>query len=279
MVFRIFLFHLSGGYDSVEDIAWESLPSKFIIKANHGSNANYYELCSDKNSFDIESAKMKMGKGETGKARTYIDNSMKIVMCLSFAMFFGIAAVAEVFSPVFWGDEFAECAILISFLSVITPIKAFANVLRTQYLIPNKIDRGYVVSVCCGAVVNLILNLLFIPRLKSLGAVIGTIGAEISVCIVVALYSWKELPIAKYIKAGLIYIPFGIAMYIPVYLIGKYNGTNIITLAVQIIVGVLIYGTLCLTYFFYKKVNPFYDYILGLIKRMKKISRALRNAI
>lgn len=209
-------------------------------------------------------------KGETDKAHKYIENSMKLVMCLSFALSFGIAAVAEVFSPIFWGNEFTKCDILIKFLSIIVPIKAFANVLRTQYLIPNKIDRGHVISVCCGAIVNVILNILLIPHLRSLGATIGTIAAEFSVCIVVAVYSHRELPLAKYIKNGLIYILFGVVMYIPVNLIGRCFETNLITLIVQIVTGTCLYGTLCLAYFLYNKVNPFYSSIIAIFNGIRK---------
>ena len=53
---------IGSGYKNVDDIDWKSLPNKFIIKANHGSNANFYEICSDKASFDIEKAKSKMQK-------------------------------------------------------------------------------------------------------------------------------------------------------------------------------------------------------------------------
>ena len=46
---------LIGVYDSVDEIHWEALPEKFVLKCNHGSGWNI--VCTDKTTFDIESAK------------------------------------------------------------------------------------------------------------------------------------------------------------------------------------------------------------------------------
>lgn len=49
-----------GIYDRVEDIEWEKLPNKFVIKCNHGSGFNI--ICKDKQQLDIESCKRKLNK-------------------------------------------------------------------------------------------------------------------------------------------------------------------------------------------------------------------------
>ena len=54
------LIDLLGAWDNVEDIDWQSLPNKFAIKCNHGSGYNI--ICTDKSTFDIESAKNKLKK-------------------------------------------------------------------------------------------------------------------------------------------------------------------------------------------------------------------------
>ncbi|MGX6971060.1 ATP-grasp fold amidoligase family protein [Vagococcus bubulae] len=45
-------------YDDVDEIEWEKLPEKFVIKMNHGSGFNL--ICSDINNFDIGYAKEKL---------------------------------------------------------------------------------------------------------------------------------------------------------------------------------------------------------------------------
>lgn len=51
--------------------------------------------------------------------------------------------------------------------------------IRTQYLIPYKEDKIFVVSLFLGAAVNLVVNIILIPYMAARGAVIGTIFAEI----------------------------------------------------------------------------------------------------
>ena len=46
--------------DSADDIPWETLPDKFVIKCNHGCAYNI--ICSDKSTFDIDLAKKKIKK-------------------------------------------------------------------------------------------------------------------------------------------------------------------------------------------------------------------------
>lgn len=45
-------------WDSVDDIDWGALPTKFVLKCNHGSGGNI--ICQDKSKLDIEDAKRKL---------------------------------------------------------------------------------------------------------------------------------------------------------------------------------------------------------------------------
>lgn len=54
------LVPLIGHWDKPEDIDWDKLPDKFVLKYNHGCAYNI--LCNDKNTFDKEDAIKKMRK-------------------------------------------------------------------------------------------------------------------------------------------------------------------------------------------------------------------------
>src|SRR5690606_20869532 len=55
-----YLIPLIDVYDSVEEIDWDSLPDKFVLKCTHGSNCNI--ICKDKKELDIEDSKNKLEK-------------------------------------------------------------------------------------------------------------------------------------------------------------------------------------------------------------------------
>lgn len=211
-----------------------------------------------------------VAKGDISTRNRYLYDSMKIVSCISVALAFGIVAVASVFSVVFWGEDFSDCALLLILLAVMLPIKGFANVLRTQYLIPSKLDKAYTLSVCTGAAVNLICNFVFIPVFSAAGAAIGTIFAELTVCFVQAVYCSKELDIIKYLKVSMVYIIPGAVMFMIVFFLGRVMHTTIFTLVIQILVGIVIYSVLVLLYVLISKDELYYKYWNMAMKKIKK---------
>lgn len=205
-------------------------------------------------------------KDNKALAYRYLEMSMKYVMCLAFALSFGLAAVSKVFAPIFWGNEFAISGTLSMALAISIPFISFANVIRTQYLIPNAKDTDYLISVVMGAATNLTLNFLLIPDYGAMGATIGTIVTEIIVCISQSFSSRKNLPLLKYIKSFSVFIVFGVLMFVPVYWFGIYRGVRITTLIIQIAGGVVIYGLCTIIYFSYTKDEQ-------LSKILKKLRR------
>ena len=73
-----------------------------------------------------------------------------------FGTAFGVASVADVFAPLFYGEDFRYSGTLMAPLSFTLIMIGFANVIRTQVVLPQERDSIFVKSVCCGAVVNLV---------------------------------------------------------------------------------------------------------------------------
>ena len=93
------------------------------------------------------------------------------------AMAFGLAGIADTVAPWFYGKEFTRCGYFIFLLCPVIVMKGWAGALRTQFIIPTGRDRIFVTSLSAGAVVNLILNAILIPRYSGVGAIIGTIAS------------------------------------------------------------------------------------------------------
>lgn len=200
----------------------------------------------------------------------YINMSMDFINCLAFGLAFGLAGVGTIFSVVFWGSEFETSGYIIMGLAVTVPFIAFANVIRTQHLIPNSRDKEYVSSVCIGGLLNLIINIILIPKYGAMGAMTGTVVAEASVCIIQTFVVRKDLPVLKYLKDCLFYFIFGTAMFATVFLIGKFMGTGIATLFVQIPTGAVMYIALCALYM-HRTGNSAYINVTDKIrKKLKK---------
>lgn len=189
-----------------------------------------------------------MASGEQAKSKDYIRISIKFVTILTTGIAFGLMGVSDNFAPVFYGNEFLACGPIIFLLSFTVFFIGWANVVRTQYLIPQHKDKIYVTSTMIGALANLAINLLLIPKFAAAGAAIGTIVAEATVFAVQILYIRKELPVLKYLCKDIPVILAGLFMMLSVRFIGLKVVNMGTALIVQVGVGVLIYISLILLY-------------------------------
>ena len=197
----------------------------------------------------------------------YTKMTSMYVMALSYALAFGFASTAHNFAPLYWGKSFYLSGSLIMGLSITIPFISFANIIRTQYLIPNEKDKTYVISVSCGAAINLIINALLIPHFAAMGATIGTIAAEIAVCCIQCWSVRKSLPLSEMLKQSLPFLMFGLSMFVVVYWIGINNQTTVMILFMQILVGILIYAVESAIYLRITKDSLF----LSMVNRIKQI--------
>lgn len=201
----------------------------------------------------------------------YIRISAKLVTLLSSAIAFGLMGVSSVLAPVFFGDEFIACGEIIRLLSVTVFFIAWANVIRTQYLIPNKRDSIYLTSTMVGAILNLIINWMLIPKYQANGAAFGTIVAEFSVMLVQMVAVKNELPMRKYIMSYSPILMIGLTMAVLVDRIGIKLGVSISTLAIQILAGGFFF---CIATIAYLRISNDEMWRLGVdsIKKRKKSS-------
>lgn len=192
--------------------------------------------------------------GQHDETQRYLEKSLIISAFLSSSMALGISAVSKEFVPLFYGVGFDKCEVLIPILVLSSIFISWANVIRTQYLIPYKKDKIYIQSVFLGAIVNIAINVVLIPYLQSIGAAIATLSAEMTVCVFQTFKVRKELNIRSYLKKSVLFIIIGIIMYVIVLQVPFVNN-NIITIIIKVIVGGLIYLSLSVLYYKYSLIE------------------------
>ena len=92
-------------------------------------------------------------------------------------------------------------------------------------------------STMVGAILNLIINWMLIPKYQANGAAFGTIVAEFSVMLVQMVAVKNELPMRKYIMSYSPILIIGLIMAVLVDRIGIKLGVSVSTLAIQILAG------------------------------------------
>lgn len=206
-------------------------------------------------------------KGNNNEIKKYMSISMEFVMIIAFGAMFGIVGVAPILIPIFLGDKFNECISIVSLLSITLLFIAWANVIRTQFLIPRKFDKIYVVSTILGAVINFISNLFFVSKYGALGATIGTILAEASVAIYQTIMVRKYLEINIYLKKSIVYLFPAIVMFLCIRSMQNLFVKPVLTAIIQIIAGGSIY---CLLVFIYMYITKNY-LLISLLNNLKSI--------
>lgn len=200
----------------------------------------------------------------------YIEKSMRYVMCLALGLSFGLGSIGDVFAPVFWGENFYFAGKIIKGLAVTIPFVSFANIIRTQYLIPRVKDNVFLISIVLGAIANLIMNVTLIPYIGSMGATIGTIVAEATVCLAQCYAVRKELEIVKYLKNLTPFVVIGIVMFAGVCIMGEAFGTSIQTLIIQILSGGVFYCVMSGVYLYLTKEEYFMNSVSEIINKIYK---------
>lgn len=199
--------------------------------------------------------------GRVDQIRETVYKSLTAVSFLAFPMCAGLMAIRETLVPWFLGTGFEAVSdlLLISALLIIT--LSWSSILANQILVATKRENIYTSAIIIAAVINLCLNVLLIPRIKSSGALISSVVAEYTGMLIMLGYSRKIISIKVFIKKIWKYLCCSCVMYLVVYYIGKGMSKTFITTMVQMFCGGIIYlgSMICLK-------DPILHYLLGNIK-------------
>lgn len=155
-----------------------------------------------------------MGNANNGEIKDVIAKAVELTTFLTAGIGFGIAAIAEEYIPIFFGKGFEPCIVLIYWFIPVLIAKAWNNAIRAQYLIPAQKDRAFIIAVLAGAASNLVLNIVLIRLYGAVGAVVATFIAEAVVLFVEERSIKDEIPFIKFFGGNLIYLVFGIVMFV-----------------------------------------------------------------
>lgn len=182
-----------------------------------------------------------LSNNDDKKAKRYLENALIFIVFISLPIIFGLFSIANDLAIVYFGQEFSDAGILIKLLSIAIIFTGIANVIRTQYLIPKEKDKEYIISIFAGAIINTIINLILIPIYNAKGAIIGTICAEMTVCILQILFLKEKDIIYRQFSKILRFIITSIIMFLLINLIGNYIENDIINIIVKVLLGMIIY--------------------------------------
>lgn len=171
-----------------------------------------------------------------------VQKSLALAVLISAPIMAGMMSIITDFVPFYYGAGYDKCVILFYILLPSTLFIAMANVVRTQVLLPNELDKVFVWSCILGAITNAIINTLLIPKLGSVGAAIGTLVTEIIVFGVQSVYARKYVDFLEPLKFIAIVLFSSCLMGVIVYNLNITLESTFYKLAIKIVIGIVIYS-------------------------------------
>ena len=187
-----------------------------------------------------------LASGNSAKADELFHNALCASIMVSCAISFGMISIAKEFVPLFFGSEFLGCTQLLIWISPSIIMLAFSTLIRKQYLIPRYLEKVYLTATTTSLIINIVSNALFIPKHGALGAIYGTLIAEISVVVIQFLMIHKYLNYMPFLLDLIKFSIIGFAMLLGVRMVSMINISAFQLIVLEITVGALIYLSLTL---------------------------------
>lgn len=179
--------------------------------------------------------------GNMQKVQNLLYKSFDFVSAISYPMMFGLAAVATILAPKYYGPGYVPVGKAMMIETVIILMIGWSNVIGTQYLLPTKRTNYFTISVTIGAIVNVLLNFPLIYYLGLNGAVISTVISEAAVTLYQLIIVRNLLNLKKLFNANWKYLVTGIIMFMVVYSMNIYLPTSWGMIGLEIVTGIFLY--------------------------------------
>lgn len=184
-------------------------------------------------------------KNNISSIKKSINLSLNFTLFLCIGIVCGIFAVADDFVPIFFGYDFLPVRSLLKLMTPLIILPAISYILEYEYLMPAGKGKNINKYIILTAISNIILNIYFINKYMSSGAVIASIITEalILMCFYIKsddIINTRDIILISYKK-----VIAGIIMFICIYFIRQNilcQITNqIIILISEIVIGVILY--------------------------------------
>lgn len=207
----------------------------------------------------------KFANGRTDEVKNSITASFRFIFFLAIPMVFGMISVSPDLIIWFLGKGYARS---IAITQVISPIILFiglSNVIGVQYLLPTMKQKQYTISVVSGALTNLVLNFILIPRFMSVGAALATVAAEATVAAVQLFCIRKEFDIPRIFLMSIKNFISAMLMSAVIFVVNRYLFAELGSMALRMVFDILIGGIVYIASlailrdsFFYKLIGKIF---------------------
>ena len=185
-----------------------------------------------------------IAEGNIEEFKNNVYSVLRFVFFIGLPIVFGLLAVSKSFCPWYFGSNNEKFSNLMMLFSPLVIIIGVSNVLGLQFLIPLGLDKKYTISILSGAILNLTLNLVFIPLFWSYGAAFATVVAELLISSMMMFFARKTIALSIVLKSSIKSIISSIIMFVCVFFTSRFLESSINSTLLLIGEGILLYVAL-----------------------------------
>lgn len=175
-----------------------------------------------------------------------VDGTIRFILLLSMPMSAGLIMVAPQLVPIFLGEGYEKCIIIVRILAVLIVVLGLSTLISGQCLTAMGKQKQANSCVIVGAAINFTMNLVLIPKCGALGAAIATVTAETIILAMFIVFGAEYIKLKEASKYFLEYLLCSLVMAVCIYGL-RYTGLQNMGLFIsQIAVGIVVYFAILL---------------------------------
>lgn len=181
-------------------------------------------------------------RGDMASFKTLSQKSACILLLLAIPMMTGLFILAEPAVLLLSGQEYLPAVPVMQLIIPIIVIITLGSLTGGQVLPSIGKEKISLYSYIAGSIVNLTLNLIFIPKIGALGAALGTVCAEFMVTIIQLLYVRKYILSKDFLLTFIESLFASLIMMVGIYFLLQKIENLILQIGISVVVGISIYA-------------------------------------
>ena len=173
-----------------------------------------------------------------------IRDSINYILFMGIGICFGLIGVSGRFVPLYLGPGYDRVVTMLVLMSPIVIIIGVSNCLGSQYYTPSGNRKLSAKFIIIGAIVNLTLNLILIPRFWGYGAIVASLVAETVITVLYFRHCNGYLTADTLFREGWKKLVAGILMLGVIRILDRFIASDIIALVVEVMAGFAVYCAL-----------------------------------
>ena len=205
-------------------------------------------------------------RNKNEEIRKYMLQSINMVFLIAIPAIFGIFALSDALVPIYFGPGYDKVIPILNLTSIILIVIGLNNVTGMQYLIQVKKQNVFTFSVVVGAIVNVILNIVFINMFGTIGAVYASVAAETIILLIQLHYTNDYIRLKDILTSLTKYLISGLSMFLLVRFLFLKLKPNLYSFLIELIVGAISYIAILLilkSQFIIDLINQVISYFKG----------------